>query len=106
MLFDSARSGYKHRASYAKKTWRLNTIARLLSEKSLTRHSFHVMESKVSRNCTGNIHRPSTPEKEVNRKKNTVGKIAKRGSYLVEGTVASRHCFHCFLISGCDAILF
>ena len=29
------------------------------------------MESRVSSNCTRNIHRPSTPEKEVNRKENT-----------------------------------
>ena len=39
------------------------------------------MESRVSSNRSGNIHRPSTPEKEVNqkKKKNTVGKkIAKR----------------------------
>ena len=49
----------------AKQTWRLDTIARLLSEKVLT----------VSHN---NIHRPSAPEKEVNQKENTLGKIAKR----------------------------
>ena len=36
------------------------------------------MESRVSGNCTRNIHRPSAPEKEVNRKENTVGKIANR----------------------------
>ena len=36
------------------------------------------MESKVFSNCSCDIHRPSTPEKEVNRKENTVGKIAKR----------------------------
>ena len=36
------------------------------------------MESRVSSNCTRNIHRPSTVEKEVNRNENTVGKIAKR----------------------------
>ena len=44
----------------------------------LKQYSFCVMESRVSSNCTCNIHRPSTPEKEVNRKENTVGKIAKR----------------------------
>ena len=27
------------------------------------------MESRVFSNCTRNIHRPSTPEKEVNEKK-------------------------------------
>ena len=36
------------------------------------------MESRVSSNCTRNINRLSTPENEVNRKENTVGKIAKR----------------------------
>ena len=35
------------------------------------------MESTVSSNYTRNIHRPSTPEKEVNRKENTVDKITK-----------------------------
>ena len=45
---------------------------------SLTQYSFNVLESQVSSNCTRNTHRPSTPEKEVNRKENTVGKIAKR----------------------------
>ena len=38
----------------------------------------YVMESWVSSNCTRNIHGPCTPEKEVNRKENTMGKIAKR----------------------------
>ena len=36
------------------------------------------METKVSRNCTLNIHRSSTPGKEANQKENTAGKIAKR----------------------------
>ena len=44
---------------------------------SLTQCGFYVMESTVSSNYTRNIHRPSTPEKEVNRKENTVNKIAK-----------------------------
>ena len=35
------------------------------------------MDSRVSSNCTRNIHRLATPEKEVNRKENTVGKISK-----------------------------
>ena len=34
------------------------------------------MESRVSNNCTRNIYKHSTPEKEVNRKENTVGKKA------------------------------
>ena len=36
------------------------------------------MKSRVSSNCPHNIHKPSTPEIEVNPKENTVGKIAKR----------------------------
>ena len=51
----------------------LNSLPRYL-----TQFSFYVMESRVSRNCTRYIHRPSTPGKEVNWKENTVGKIAKR----------------------------
>ena len=51
----------------------LNSLPRYL-----TQFSFYVMESRVSRNCTRNIHRPSTPGKEVNWKENAVGKIAKR----------------------------
>ena len=37
------------------------------------------MESWVSSNCTRNIYRPSTPEKEVNRKENTLGKKLPTG---------------------------
>ena len=37
------------------------------------------MESKVFSNCSCDIHRPSTPEKEVNRKENTVGKEVAKG---------------------------
>ena len=39
--------------------------------------SFYVMESRVSSNCNRNIYRHSTPEEEVNRKEDTLGKIAK-----------------------------
>ena len=42
----------------------LNSLPRYL-----TQFSFYVMESRVSRKCTRNIHRPSTPGKEVNRGK-------------------------------------
>ena len=45
---------------------------------TLTLYSFYVIKSRVSRNFYRNIHRPFTPEKEVNRKENTVGKIVKR----------------------------
>ena len=40
------------------------------------------MKSRVSSNCPHNIHKPSTPEIEVNPKENTVGKIAKRRQIL------------------------
>ena len=45
---------------------------------SSTKYSFYEMESRVSSNCTRNISEPFTPEYEVNRKENTVGKIAKQ----------------------------
>ena len=35
------------------------------------------MESRVFSNCTRNIHRPSTPEKEVNEKKTPRERLAK-----------------------------
>ena len=38
------------------------------------------MESWVSSNCTRYIYRPSTPEKEVNRKENTIGKTVKQAT--------------------------
>ena len=46
--------------------------------------SIYVMESRVSSNCTRNIHGPSAPEKEVNRKENTPEKIAKRGQIATD----------------------
>ena len=45
---------------------------------SSTQYSFYVMESRVSSDCTCSNHRPSTPEKEVYWKDNTVEKIAGR----------------------------
>ena len=45
---------------------------------NLTQYSIYILESRVSSKYNRNIHRPSTPEKEVNQKENTVGKIAKR----------------------------
>ena len=55
---------------------------RLLSEEVCyhikTQLSFYVMDSRLSSNCTRNIHRPSSPDREVNRKENTVEKITKR----------------------------
>ena len=41
-----------------------------------TAYFLYIHISQVNCNC--NIHKPSTPEKEVNRKENTVGEIAKR----------------------------
>ena len=38
------------------------------------------MESRVSSNCTRKIHRPCAPEKEINRKGNTVGKICQKAT--------------------------
>ena len=75
---DRARSGCEHSTSIAHAKRRLDKIARLLSEKVFnTVHFFYVMESKVSGNCIRNIHKPCAPDKEINRKGNTVGKIAK-----------------------------
>ena len=45
------------------------------------------MESRVSSYCTRNIHRPSTPEKEVKRKENIVGLIAKRRQIATDSKV-------------------
>ena len=45
------------------------------------------MVSRASSNCTRNIYRPSTPEKEVNRKENIVGKIAKRRQIATDSKV-------------------
>ena len=64
------------------------------------------MESRVSSDCKRNIHRPSTPEKEVNRIENTVGKVAKRRqiatnskvytcSYRDRGEVLFRYVIFC-----------
>ena len=52
-----------------------------------TQYSFYVMESRVSSDYTRNIHRPSTPEKEVNQKENTVGKIAKRPQIATDSEI-------------------
>ena len=45
------------------------------------------MESRASSNCTRNIYRPSTAEKEVNRKENTVGKTATRRQIATDSKV-------------------
>ena len=45
------------------------------------------MESRVSSDCSRNIHRPSTHEKEANQKENTVGKIAKRPQIATDSKI-------------------
>ena len=54
---------------------------------SFTQYSFYLMESRVSNKCTRNIYRPFTPEKEVNRKENSLGKIAKRRQTATDSKV-------------------
>ena len=86
-VFGRARSGYEHNASFESVNMQNKHGGSIRSydshlkryvKNSLTQPSFYVMESRVFSNCTRNIHRPSTPEKEVNWKENTAGKIAKR----------------------------
>ena len=64
-FFDGTRSGCKHGISftrhYAKQTWWHDTHDCYLkgcAKNSLTHCSFYVMESRVSSNCTCNIHGP------------------------------------------------
>ena len=45
------------------------------------------MESKVSSNCNRNIYRRSTPEEEVNRKEDTLRKIAKGQQIATDSNV-------------------
>ena len=86
-VFGRARSGCEHNASFKSVNMQNKHGGSIRShdshlkryvKNSLTQPSFYVMESRVSSNCTRNIHRPSTPEKEVNLKENTAGKIVKR----------------------------
>ena len=49
--------------------------------------SFYVMESRVSSNCNRNIYRHSTAEEEVNRKEDTLGKIAKGRQIATDSNV-------------------
>ena len=49
--------------------------------------SFYVMESRVSSNCNRNIYRRSTPEEEVNRKEDTLRKIAKGQQIATDSNV-------------------
>ena len=89
-VFDRARSGCEHNASFKSVNMQNKHGGSIRShdshlkryvKNSLTQPSFYVMESRVSSNCTRNIHRPSAPEKEVNWKENTAGKIAKMLRY-------------------------
>ena len=86
-FFDRTRSGYEHNASFKSDNMQnkhggsirlLNCYLKRRVKNSLTQYSFYVKESKLSSRCTRNIHRPSRPEKEANRKENTVQKITKR----------------------------
>ena len=61
------------------------------------------MESGVSSNCTCDIHRPSTPKNEVNRKENTVERSLRKAtdskaeacSYIDLGEVLSHYVMFC-----------
>ena len=84
-FFDRARSLCKHSKSFKRVNMQnkhggsirsQNCYLKRCVKNSSTQYSFHVTESRVSSNCTRSSHRPSTPEKEVNWKGNTVGKIA------------------------------
>ena len=77
-FFDRARFGCEHSKSFLVARYDRTIFIRKGVLKQLNTISFYVMESRASSYCTRNIHRPFTPEKEVNRKENTVGKIAKR----------------------------
>ena len=83
-FFDRARSGCEHSASFKNVNMQTNMTARCNRPgvmNNLVKHntkSFYVVESRAYSHWKRNIVRPSTPEKEANRKENTVGKIAKR----------------------------
>ena len=83
-FFDRARSGCEHSASFKNVNMQTNMTARCNRPgvmNNLVKHntkSFYVVESRAYSHWKRNIFRPSTPEKEANRKENTVGKIAKR----------------------------
>ena len=85
-FLDSARSGCELSARF--KTFKMKNkhdssiqshdcYLKRCFKNSLTQYSFYVMEARVSSNCTRDIHR-TTPEKEINQKENSVGKIAQR----------------------------
>ena len=85
-FFDRARSEYEHNTILKSVNMQNKHGGSIRShdcylkktvKNSLIQYSFYVMDSRVSSNCTRNIHRLATPEKEVNRKENTVGKISK-----------------------------
>ena len=95
-VFDRARSGCEHNASFKSVNTQNKHGGSIRShdsylkryvKNSLTQRSFYVTKSWVSSNCTRNIHRPSTPEKEVNWKENTAGKIAKRRQIATDSKV-------------------
>ena len=71
-FFDCPRSGRGHSASFNMQKKHGGSIRsdgyylQRCARNTLTQCSFSVTESRVSGNCTRNIHRLSTPEKEVN----------------------------------------
>ena len=91
--FDRARSGCEHSASFKSDNMQNKYGGSIRSHDcylkrcvriSLTYCGFYLMESRVSNNYARNIYKHSTPEKEVNRKENTVGKIVKRRQVLTK----------------------
>ena len=73
-FFDRARSGCEHSAISIRSH---DCYPKRCVEISLTQYRFYVMESRVFSNCARNIHRPSTPEKEVNEMKTPWERLAK-----------------------------
>ena len=95
-FFDRVRSGCEHSASLISVNLQTNVAARYDRTvviwkgvlKTVSHNTvFYLMESRVSNKCTRNIYRPFTPEKEVNRKENTLGKIAKRRQTATDSKV-------------------
>ena len=73
-----------------------------------TQYSFYVMESRVSSNCTHNIHRPSMPEEEVNRKENIEGKDCQKVTdlkfYTCSDTDLDEVLFHCVILYATEKV--
>ena len=62
-----------------------------------TQYSFYVMESRVSNDCTFNIHRPSTPEKRGQPERKHRGKDCQKSTYAQTPISAKFHSItYCF----------